>query len=390
MELIGQTPDYSSCFGDKRLARRAALLAQSLLLGKTSSIHAATQSETEQKGFYRFLTNERVTEQELIGELTQRCSRNVQNRNLIVIQDSSSIGLSQHASHIKADSGVGLIGNKTGLGFMSHTSLVLDADTETRLGFCDVQLWHRTEDKANNTTKIYKQQPIEQKESYKWIKASTRAQQRLSTAQRITIIQDREGDIYEQFCVIPDKRTQLIIRNRDNRRLADGRKLYDCLAQAPVLGSYQILVYGGIRKEKISRTTTVEIKCQEVTVQKPTSAKTKNIPASLTLYAVEVKETNPTVQQPICWRLLTTRKTETYQEAIAVIDRYKQRWHIEQLFRLLKKQGYQIEDSQLESGWAIRKMFVLILNAALRVMQLYLAYGEEQSQPTLDVFSEMV
>ena len=33
-------------------------------------------------------------------------------------------------------------------------------------------------------------------------------------------------------------------------------------------------------------------------------------------------------------------------------------------------------------------MFVLILNAALRVMQLYLAYGEEQSQPTLDVFSE--
>ena len=33
-------------------------------------------------------------------------------------------------------------------------------------------------------------------------------------------------------------------------------------------------------------------------------------------------------------------------------------------------------------------MFVLVLNAALRVMQLFLAYGEEQSQPTNEVFTK--
>lgn len=388
MELIGHSPDYTGCFEDKRLAKRAELLAQSLVTGKTSSIHAATQTEAEQKGFYRFLANINVTEEELIGELTHRCGQHIRDRHLLVIQDSSSIGLSQHANHIKRGSGVGLIGNKTGLGFMTHISLVVDADNETMLGFSDVQLWHRTEDKANNTTKIYKQQPIEKKESYKWIKASKQTQQSLATAQSITIIQDREGDIYEQFCLIPNERTQLIIRNRDNRKLADGSKLHDLLAQAPVLGNYEIAVHADIRKGKLSRTASVEVKCQAVTLQKPTGAKTKNIPDTLPLYAVEVKETTPNVNQPICWRLLTTRKVETYKEAITIIDRYKQRWHIEQLFRLLKKQGYQIEDSQLENGWAIRKLFVLVLNAALRVMQLYLAYGEEQSQPTNEVFSE--
>jgi len=388
MELLGHKPDYVGFFGDKRLARRADLLAHSLLNGKTSSIHAATGSEAEQKGFYRFLSNENVTEQELIAELSQRCSKNVGHRHILVIEDSSSIGLSQHASHIKAGSGVGLIGNKTGLGFMSHTSLVIDADRETMLGFCDIQLWHRTEDKANNTTKIYKQQAIEEKESYKWIKASMQAKECLKAAESITIIQDREGDIYEQFCLIPDQRTQLIIRSRDNRKLADGGKLYDQIAKAPVLGSYNIDVYGDIRKEKISRIAHVAVKCLPVSIQKPALIKTKNIPDSITLYAVEVKEINDSSKQSICWRLLTTKKIETYEEAIVIINRYKQRWYIEQLFRLLKKQGYQIEDSQLESGWAIRKLFVLTLNAALRVMQLYLSYGEEESQATTEVFSE--
>jgi transposase len=36
-----------------------------------------------------------------------------------------------------------------------------------------------------------------------------------------------------------------------------------------------------------------------------------------------------------------------------IVDQYRARWHIEQLFRLLKKKGFVIESSELESGWAI-------------------------------------
>jgi hypothetical protein len=250
MELLSHATNYKGLFPDKRLEKRASMVAQSLLLSKTASVHGATQHEAEQKGFYRFLDNEKVTEDILIKELTNRCSKNVVNRDITVIQDSSSIGLNHNSKNIQQGSGVGFVGNKQGIGFLAHCSLVIDTSSETMLGFSDVQLWHRTEDKANNTTKAYKKQSIEEKESYKWIKASKQTKELLNSAKSITIIEDREGDIYEQFCSIPDEKTQLLIRNRDNRRLQDGTRLHDVLKQTKPLGEYEIALYGGYTQRK--------------------------------------------------------------------------------------------------------------------------------------------
>lgn len=388
MERISHTSNYTGLFPDKRLEKRASKIAESLLLSKTASVHGASQDEAEQKGFYRFLDNENVSEDILITELINRCSKNVVNRDIIVIQDSSSFGLNHNAKNIKQGSGIGFVGNKQGVGFLAHCSLVIDSNSETMLGFSDVQLWHREEDKANNTTNAYKKQPIEEKESYKWIKASQKSKEILNSAKSITIIEDREGDIYEQFSSIPDEKTQLLIRNRDNRRLQDGTRLHEVLKQAKLLGEYKIALYGDTRQEKVKRVATVEVKAIAVVIQKPTSVKSKDVPKYLTLYAVEVQEKNSNRKDRICWRILTTQVVKTYEEAVAIVDKYKLRWYIEQLFRLLKKQGFQIEDTQLESGWAIRKLLVLLLNTTIRLMQLYLACDVEESQPIEEVFDE--
>lgn len=388
MELLSHKANYEGLFPDKRLAKRASMISNSLYSSRTASIHGATKNEAELKGFYRFLENEAVTEDILIKELANRCCKNVVNRDIIVIQDSSSFGLNHNAKNIKPGSGVGFVGNKKGIGFLSHCSLVIDANSETMLGFSDVQLWHRTEDKANNTTKAYKKQRIEEKESYKWIKASRQSKELLSSAKSITIIEDREGDIYEQFSEIPDGKTQLLIRNRDNRRLEDGTRLHEALKQPKPLGEYTIALYGDIRKEKVKRVATVEVKAIAVTIQKPASVKNKDLPDQLPIYVVEVQEKGSNHKDKICWRILTTHVIETYEQAVAIVDKYKLRWYIEQLFRLLKKQGFQIELTQLETGWAIRKLLLLLLNTTIKVMQLYLAYDEEESQPIEEVFDE--
>jgi hypothetical protein len=264
MGTIGHAPDYDGQLGDKCLEQPGKLISSALLQSRTSTIHSATKSEAEQNGFYRFLGNESVSEGVLIKEMTQRCARNAVGREVLVIQDSSSLGLSNNARNIKADSGLGLVGNKKGLGFLSHVSLVLDAHTESMLGFCDIQLWHRTLDKSNNTTGACKHQPIEAKESYKWIKASNQAKEVLSAASDITIIQDRERDIYEQFCLIPDHRTSLIIRSRDNRRLSDGSRLYDALKGSPVLGLYTLELPKDLRKSKPQGIIEMEVRCEPV------------------------------------------------------------------------------------------------------------------------------
>jgi hypothetical protein len=388
MELLGHTPNFNGLFSDKRLDKRAALVSQTIFKGKTSSVHCASNDEAELKGFYRFLENVHVTEDILISELTNRCRHNVFDRDVLVIQDSCSFGLNHNSKNIKNDSGVGFVGNKNGVGFLSHCSLVLDATHETVLGFSDVQLWHRQVDKCNNTTQAYKKEPIELKESNKWLKASKQSKSILASAKSVTIIEDREGDIYEQFCKVPDAKTHLVIRSRENRKLVDGQKLHSALSQSNALGHYAINILGDSRKEKTKRVAQVELKAIAVNIAKPTSLKRKDVPEMLSLYAVEVKEINGNDKNKICWRILTTKEVTNYEEAIAIIEKYKQRWYIEQLFRLLKKQGFKIEDTQLESGWSIRKLLVLILNTALRLMQIYLAYDVEESQPIEEVFSE--
>jgi hypothetical protein len=90
--------------------------------------------------------------------------------------------------------------------FFLHSSLVLDQADETILGFSDIQLWHRDQVRIDREQRGYKKLRIEEKESFKWISACNESKKHLSAASSITFVEDREGDIYEQFATVPDKR----------------------------------------------------------------------------------------------------------------------------------------------------------------------------------------
>jgi hypothetical protein len=80
----------------------------------------------------------------------------------------------------------------------------------------------------------------------------------------------------------------------------------------------------------------------------------KNLPNSIELYAIEAKEVGGNIENPIHWRLLTTKKVEDLQTALLCIEWYTCRWIIEEVFRNLKKEGFNIEASELSQGKAIR------------------------------------
>lgn len=382
---ISQRENYIGKFKDKRLDKRANLLSSSLYFGRTSSIHGVTLTEAEQKGAYRFLSNKKVEEQTLIETCKERSSYLCEGKDVLVVIDTSEINMDDHRKRLQPDSGIGVTGNNEDVGFFLHASLVLDAAAETSLGFSDIQLWHRAKDRKQQD---YKKLPIEQKESYKWIKACQESKKHLSKAATITFIQDREGDIYEQFACVPDERVHLIVRSRDNRNLHGGRKLHEYLASQPVAGSYNIELIKDIRKGIESRTAHIEVRFCKVSIVKPGQIKKTGIVDKIDLTAVEVREVNGPKSDSVLWRILTTHSITNYEEAVSIVDKYRKRWYIEQLFRLLKNKGFKIESSELETGWAIRKLTVMILNSALRVMQLLLAYDNEESQPIEQVFSK--
>ena len=110
-----------------------------------------------------------------------------------------------------------------------------------------------------------------------------------------------------------------------------------------------------------------------IRITRPGTCSDRDAPREIELYAIEVRELNPPPGDAVCWRLLTTHAVETIEQALTVIGWYRLRWHIEQLFRTLKRQGLRIEQSVVEDGEALEKLAVIALIVATITMQLVLA-----------------
>jgi len=380
--------NYIGKFKDERISKRADKLSALLFFGGSVSLHKISNKDAELKAAYRLLRNQKFREDIITEAVTEKSAFLSEGRDVLVIQDTTEINLNKHRGRLKPNQGIGLTGNNHDKGFFAHCSIVIDAESEAMLGFSHVKLWDRPKDKEDKDTRDYPNLPIGKKESFKWIEASDGSKKHLSKARSITIIEDREGDIFEQFAQVPDERTHLIIRSRDNRNLADGGKLFDRLKTSPVVGSYSIDLVKDIREGIEKQTIKVAVRFCKVNIARPKRLKDKALPDSIELYAVEVRQIDGPEVGGVLWRILTTHPVKNYKQAVAIVNRYRQRWHIEQLFRLLKKKGFDIESSELETGWAIRKLTVMTLNTALRVMQLKLAYNNDESQPITDVFNE--
>lgn len=245
--------------------------------------------------------------------------------------------------------------------------------------------FHKSNKKPKNHN--YNLLPIEEKESYKWITSSLKSKAVLENASEIIIIQDREGDIYEQFCLVPDAKTHLLIRAKSNRLIQDKQKLFEYLGQGSLQGTYTVALEGDKRRKIKKRTATIEVRFSKVSIS-ATKYANKNLPRSVCLYAIEAKEAGQNIENPIHWRLLTTRKVEDLQTALLCIEWYTCRWIIEEVFKILKKEGFDIEASELSKGKAIRKLCLMTLETIIKLFIMQIAYATAEETDPRSCFSE--
>jgi Transposase DNA-binding len=369
---------------DLRLVYRGNKILNDLFSKSVHSIRRLTANESEAKGFYRFLQNDRVSEDDIVNNLSSNCKAACSSKYVVCIQDTTEINLSSHSNRIRRDDYVGTTNakNEKGLGFLLHPSLVLDAAQGIPYGYADIRVWNRPLEFTSKHERKYNRLPIEQKESYKWIEVSKNTKSVLGgDVKGMVIVQDREGDIYEQFAVIPDERTDLLIRARTNRTLADKTKLFSCLSAEPVKGTYQLSVAAKLKRKK--RIAQIEVRYKQIEMLK-TDAASKDAAASVKLTLIEAKETGYDGPDKICWRLLTTIHVEDVQVAKGCIEWYSWRWMIEEVFKILKKEGYNIEASELEYASSVRKMCLMIMEVIIKLFLMRLAYAE----PEVDLNAE--
>lgn len=337
------------------------------------NIRQISRNRAEQVGYYRFLENENVTLSELVRSVSDACEQQVEGLHVLAISDSSEINLQSHAGRLKPE-GVGVVGNNQDVGFFMHPTLVLNAESGFPLGLSTVQIWTRALDHTDKHQRRYQSLPIEEKESYKWLLSAERSERcfRAGGVRQVTHIGDRESDLYEEWATVPDAQNHVLVRVCQDRRLSgQTASLYTYLSQQACAGTYTVAVLADPRRGRMAREAWLAVRLASVQIQRPDNLRTQDYPEQVSLYAVEAKEVNPPAgQEPIHWRLLTTHEVVGIEQALEVIEWYRWRWRIEQLFATLKQAGLQLEATQLESVEAIKRLSVLALSVAVRTLQL--------------------
>ncbi|MEL6606399.1 MAG: IS4 family transposase [Cyanobacteria bacterium J06614_10] len=388
----------SNVFADRRLAQRSIQLAERIKEKGSCIINQVARNWSEQMGFYRLLQNERVSESCLISHLRSSCqARMAGSKEVLILSDSSDFDYSWARHRLEDSSGLGYIGNHKGLGYYLHASLAVDAQNGALLGKSDAKLWHRPQKNKQVSPSLY-QTDLEEKESYRWIDSCLKSKSLAQPTQSLTFIQDREGDIYASFVLVPEPGRELLVRSKHDRSILSPtgakRKLFEYLQEQPCRGSYPLAVRAEPRQNRSAHTAVMELRYCSIEIQrttKPSFRYQRSFPLSIPIRAIEVRQradTVPAGESPILWRLLTTHQITDWRDALRFVYWYTLRWIIEDFFRLLKKKGFQLEKAELESGYALRKLGLITMDSAIQVMQLRQARDGNAEIPLEEVFTE--
>lgn len=323
--------------------------------------------------FHRFLANPKVTVERLISGWSEPTSAAVAGRHVLAIQDTSEINFRTTRERTR---GLGEIGKGIGRGVLLHTMVAIDAGSEACLGLVAGDIWTR----AGRVSVPHRKRPLKDKESRRWVEAAIAAKGVLADAATVTLVADREADMYALWALVPGPGVHVLGRVRYDRRLVGGGTLASIVKDWPPAGARTVTLRE--REDRAKRTAKLELRFGSVAIARPEDPHEPDLPEQLTLRLIELTELDPPDGvEPVHWRLLTTHDIADIGKAWQIVDWYRARWIIEQLFRLLKKQGLHLEDSQIETAERLLKLVAIATRVAAITLQLLQARDGRSSEP---------
>jgi len=213
---------------------------------------------------------------------------------------------------------------------------------------------------------------------------------------RLTHVADREFDDIPAMMAAHETQSDFVFRVLGNRTVLAGTdgagaktSMADLIADLPMrpykkmgLDARGHAAYGGAKPTRVAR---LSIGACGVSLYRPyTRGNHKNIKleAPVPVNLVVIRELDPPPgTDPLCWLLFTSLPVETPEQQAWIGTLYEQRWRIEEYFKLLKSDGFHIEQTHFANPMQVAKILVYYSLAAMALLTMKVELGLPPSGP---------
>jgi hypothetical protein len=371
--------------GDVRRTGRLLTITRDFYERPDANIPQACQSRARTKAVYKFLDNSNNSMEAILKPHYEKTIIRAKAEKIVLVpNDTTFLNYSSHPD----TEGLGPIGGQKegAVGLLVHDTMAFTLPG-TPLGLLDVQCWTRDPEEFGKREKR-NQLPIEQKESYKWLKSFSAIYQAQQQCPNTLFVQigDRESDIYDLFALAEksEKSHHLLVRAERDRLLEDGQKhLWPYVASLPLSGIQTVNIPR--KKKQRERTANLEIRFAQVVLKPPQGSPKLG---QVTIWAILAEEKDaPAGCEPVKWMLLTTIPTHTFEDACEKINWYCRRWDIEVYHKVLKS-CCKVEDRQLGSKERIETCLAIDMVVGWQIHYITKIGRERPDVPCTVIFEE--
>ena len=181
----------------------------------------------------RFFANRKVTAEKIVAGWSSLTGAACAGRHVLLIEDRSEVKFPTTAQRRR---GLGPVKKGNSYGILIHAMIAVDAASGCWLGLVGGDVWSR--DGVNPIR--HGQRPLAERQSVHWVETAQQAKQVVHSAALLTVVGDREADIYPLWGSVPDPTCHVLTRAMADRALVGGGTLFAAAAQFPLAGRREI------------------------------------------------------------------------------------------------------------------------------------------------------
>lgn len=363
--------NFGNCqLGDKRRTQRLVQVAADVANNPSASFPDQMKTWSDLKAAYTLFDCDDVTFQ-AIAEPHWDLTRKRTAGRYLVIGDTTEVdfGIRRNVRDL------GPTGNGTGLGFLLHNALMVDAGSKEIIGLAGQTIHYRSKKKVSKKESSAARLK-RKRESEVWGTVIDQVGRPPENVEWVHVL-DRGGDNFEVFCHLLEQHSGWVVRAAKlNRKVLAGpekerMELSDYLPHLDPLGTYELSLRA--RPQQPARTAKLEIRAGSIHMPVPShkSPWVRELdPEPIAMNVMYVVEIDPPDDvEPISWVLLTSLPVDTFEQAWEVIEYYETRWLVEEFHKAMKT-GCRVQNRQLKTAGRLEAMVGLMSVTAVRLLKL--------------------